>query len=163
MSGKRPISKLSAIWIALVVAGSDWLTKYLIHRTYGFGESHTVWRGFFDIVHVRNFGSAFGLFNEGRATAFNTWFFAIAALVALGLLMYLLIQEDAAHGFRIFCLGLLLGGLLGNQAERFLHGYVTDFLDFYINGHHWPAFNVADSAISCGIVGYMLANLRKEQ
>ncbi len=153
--------KVNAFIIAVIVVLSDWGSKYLIHSHFAYGASRQVIAKFFNLVHVRNFGSAFGLMNQGKATAFNAWFFAFASVLGLFLLLYLVYNEYASHRFAIFCLGLLMGGVIGNQGERFLHGYVTDFLDFYVNAYHWPAFNVADSAITIGIIGYFLASLRK--
>ncbi|NOZ12852.1 MAG: signal peptidase II [Acidobacteria bacterium] len=153
--------KTNAFIIAVIVTLSDWGSKYLIHSHFTYGAGRPVIAKFFNLVHVRNFGSAFGLMNQGKATSFNTWFFAFASLLGLFLLLYLLYNEYSSHRFAIVCLGLLMGGVIGNQGERFLHGYVTDFLDFYVNAHHWPAFNIADSAITIGIIGYFLASLRK--
>lgn len=152
--------KKKAFFVAAIIVLADWVTKYLVHSHFVYGASKPFWEHYFNLVHVRNFGSAFGLMNQGRPTALNTWFFAIASLVGLFLLMYLVYNEYSVHGFAVVCLGLLMGGVIGNQGERFFHGYVTDFLDFYVNTHHWPAFNVADSAITTGILGYFLASLR---
>ncbi|NOY23710.1 MAG: signal peptidase II [Acidobacteria bacterium] len=153
--------KSGAFVVAAIIALADWVTKYLIHTHYVYGTSKPIVVDYFNLVHVRNFGSAFGLMNQGRTTALNTWFFAIASLLGLFLLLYLVYNEFAVHRFAVVCLGLLMGGVIGNQGERFFHGYVTDFLDFYVNTHHWPAFNIADSAITIGIIGYFLASLRR--
>ena len=153
--------KSRAFVLAAIVALGDWAAKYLIHSRFVYGASESLIPHYLNLVHVRNYGSAFGLMNQGRPTALNTWFFAVASLIGVFLLLYLLYNEYSVHSFAIICLGLLLGGVIGNQGERFLHGYVTDFLDFYVNIHHWPAFNIADSAISVGIVGYFLASLRR--
>lgn len=163
MNRQRSMGRMISVAVAVFIVPLDWFTKYLTHRYLVYGEHVSVIDGFFNLVHVRNFGSAFGMFNQGRETAFNTWFFAIASLIGLVLLIFMIRQESRDRKLALFCLGLLLGGLIGNQSERFLHDYVTDFLDFYINSHHWPAFNVADSAISTGIVGYMIAMMRKDK
>ncbi len=153
--------KSRAFAVAAFVVLLDWSTKYLIHSRFVYGRSQTIIPGFFNLVHVRNYGSAFGLMNQGKATSMNTWFFAIASLVGLFLLLYLIYNEYSVHRVAIICLGLLVGGVIGNQGERFLHNYVTDFLDVFAGSHHWPAFNVADSAITIGIIGYFLASLRR--
>ncbi len=160
---RRAIGRWIPVMVAGVVVPLDWITKVWVHRSFDLGETRTVIDGLFNLVYVRNFGSAFGLFNQGRETSFNTWFFIIASVVGLALLLYLITHEPAHHRVALFCLGLLLGGLIGNQGERLLHGYVTDFLDVYWTHRHWPAFNIADSAISVGIVGYMLASFRREK
>jgi len=153
--------KSRAFVVAAIIAIADWATKYLIHSYFVYGASKPILVGNFNLVHVRNFGSAFGLMNQGKPTALNTWFFAIASILGLFLLLYLVYNEYSVHRFAVICLGLLMGGVIGNQGERFFHGYVTDFLDFYVNTHHWPAFNIADSAITIGIIGYFLTSLRR--
>jgi len=163
MKKAQQIGRLIAVLVAALVVPMDWFSKYLTHRYLTLGESTPVIDGFFNLVHVRNFGSAFGMFNQGRQTGFNTWFFAVASLIGLVLLIYLIRQEPAHRFWALFCLGLLLGGLIGNQGERFFHHYVTDFIDIYMGTHHWPAFNVADSSISVGIGGYMLAMLTRDK
>ena len=163
MKDQPQIGRLMSPLVAAVVVPLDWFSKYLTHRFMEYGDSNSVVDGLFNLVHVHNYGSAFGMFNQGRASGFNTWFFAAASLVGLFLLIYLIRQEPEGRMLALFSLGLLLGGLIGNQGERFYHSYVTDFLDIYVGSYHWPAFNVADSAISLGIIGYMISMLKREK
>ena len=129
-SGATFQGKFNSLTTAFLVILGDWVTKAAVHMTLDYGHSRPIIDGFIDLVHVRNFGSAFGILNQGKTTGFNTWFFAVASVFGLILLIYLISHEDAKNTFAIVCLGLLLGGVIGNQGERLLHGYVTDFLDF---------------------------------
>ncbi len=151
-------SKLSYLYITVIVAGGDWLTKYVIHKILGLYQYFPVNEKFFSIVHVRNFGTAFGFMNEGRETVFNNVFFVIASIVAVLLVIFLIVKEERGNSLSLISLYMILGGIIGNQGERIYHGYVTDFLDFFIGDKHWPAFNIADSAITVGLVLYFLAN-----
>ena len=151
-------TKLSYIYITVLVVFGDWVSKYLIHDVLNLYGSFSVKDGFFSIVHVRNFGTAFGFMNSGRETFFNNLFFILASIVAVFLVVFLIVKENPSNRLSLISLYLILGGIIGNQGERIFHGYVTDFLDFYIGNHHWPAFNVADSAITVGLVLYFFAN-----
>ena len=124
----------------------DQATKYYIKANIGFHESVRV-LPFFDIVYTENSGSAFGMFRE-----FGSLFFIIISLAAV-LFLTALIIKDRTNAFPY---SLLLGGAAGNLLDRMLYGRVTDFLDFYVGTHHWPAFNVADSALTIGIVLLMI-------
>ncbi len=158
MRFKRERSKFSYAYITILVVLGDWLTKYLIHDILPLYNAFKVKEGFFSIVHVRNYGTAFGFMNEGRETFFNNVFFIIASVIALILVFYLIVKENPSNRLSLIGLFLILGGIIGNQGERIYHGYVTDFLDFYIGTYHWPAFNIADSSITVGLTLYFIAN-----
>ncbi len=158
MRFKRERSKFSYFYITVMVVLGDWLTKYLVQDILPLYNSFKIRDGFFSIVHVRNYGTAFGFMNQGRETFFNNVFFISASIVALFLIFYLIVKENPSNRLSLISLFLILGGIIGNQGERLFHGYVTDFLDFYIGVHHWPAFNIADSAITVGLVIYFFAN-----
>ncbi len=116
---------------------------------------------FFNLVLAHNAGAAFSfLANE---PGWQRWFFALIALVAAIVISVLLVRHARQAGQRWFCtaLALILGGAVGNLVDRVLYGYVVDFLDFHIAGWHWPAFNVADSAISIGAVLLIIDSLRQ--
>lgn len=121
--------------------GLDQLTKSIINTYLKTYESIEV-LPFFQIVHVRNTGAAFGIF-RGLG---NGVFIGISVLAVLVVTALLLTSKEDRIAF-----SLILGGALGNLTDRLLRGYVVDFLDFYIGSHHWPAFNVADSALTVGI------------
>ena len=116
---------------------------------------------FFNLVLAHNAGAAFSfLANE---PGWQRWFFAVIAFVAAIVISVLLVRHARQAGQRWFCaaLALILGGAVGNLIDRVLYGYVVDFLDFHIAGWHWPAFNVADSAISVGAVLLIIDSLRQ--
>ncbi len=126
---------------ALVVFLLDQASKYLIMRQL---PLHKVIRvtPFFNIVYYRNIGSAFGLFKD-----LGNPFFIIVSSAAIVAVCILIVKDaDSRLGF-----SLILGGAAGNLSDRLLHGYVTDFLELYVGTFYWPAFNVADSALTLGI------------
>ncbi len=127
--------------ISLFIFVLDQITKYFIKANVGLFDSIPV-TSFFNIVHIRNTGSAFGMF-KGLGNSF----FIIIALLAMALVTYLIIKDSRNR----LPFALILGGALGNLADRIIFRHVTDFLDFYIGSHHWPSFNVADSALTIGI------------
>ncbi|MGL4577121.1 MAG: signal peptidase II [Burkholderiaceae bacterium] len=150
MPSSRIISNLWP-WLALsaVIIGLDQLTKQWILDHYQLGDS-TVVTSFFNIVRVHNPGAAFS-FLAGASGWQREFFIAIAAIAAI-VITYLLAKHGQQKLFSL-SLALILGGALGNVIDRFLHGYVVDFLDFhYKNQWHWPAFNLADSAIVGGAI-----------
>ncbi|MDE2366086.1 MAG: lipoprotein signal peptidase, partial [Betaproteobacteria bacterium] len=136
--------KLSAsLLIALVVLVLDFVTKRWVESTLTHGEQIPL-TGFFNLVLAYNKGAAFSFLSD--AAGWQRWFFSIIAAGASMLIVYLL-RKHAED--RLFCmaLSLILGGALGNLWDRVTLGHVVDFLDFYVGAYHWPAFNVADSAI----------------
>jgi signal peptidase II len=103
--------------------------------------------GFFNLVTVWNFGVSFGMFNRGSAE--SAWVFAlIAGAITAGLVVWLARAPERLVGS---ALGLIIGGAIGNVIDRLRFGAVFDFLDFHVSGWHWPAFNVADAAITIGV------------
>jgi signal peptidase II len=148
--------------ISLAVLFLDQWTKGLITRTFDVHQSSTVVANFFDITYVRNSGAAFGLFasvdSSLKAVILNT----VAVLVFLVVSGYALRTSHRSvrlqTGF-----ALILGGAVGNLLDRVRFGYVVDFLDFSIAAHHWPAFNVADSAICVGVGLLFLDMLKSEE
>ncbi len=132
---------LSALVIVL-----DQLSKAWISNHFGYGESLAI-LGVFNLVLVHNTGAAFSMLND--AGGWQRWLFSAIAVIASVWIVWLLRSH---HRQQLFCLALalILGGALGNLMDRIAYGYVVDFLDFHWDSHHFPAFNVADSAISCG-------------
>ena len=133
--------------ISAVVVTFDLLTKHLIQQHFVFGDLHSV-TSFFDLVRYHNEGSAFGFLND--AGGWQKWFFNGISIVASVVIIYLLKKHINE---KLFCAGLalVLGGAIGNLYDRITLGYVVDFLNFHLNNHYWPAFNVADSAICVGV------------
>ena len=144
--------KLRLLGPAIVPAvfALDRATKIWIERTLDLWSSRTVIPGFFDLVHSQNRGMAFGLLNDG-ANDFTRWLLIAASLAVVAFLIHSTARSwrdpGSAPPLPLF---LVLAGALGNLYDRALRGYVTDFADFYVGSWHWPAFNVADAAITVG-------------
>ena len=135
-------------WLSLsvVVVLIDQVTKLWVGHGFGYGESKTV-TDFFNLVLVYNSGAAFSFLSD--AGGWQRWLLSAVAVAASVWIIWLLSRH--AHQRLFSCaLDLILGGALGNLVDRVMYGYVVDFLDFYWGAHHFPAFNVADSAVSCG-------------
>ena len=137
----------------------DQISKFWIDGTFQYGEGIAL-TSFFNLVHARNTGAAFSfLANEG---GWQRFFFIGIATAASILIVYLLRKHAEERGFCL-ALSLVLGGALGNLIDRVRFGYVVDFLDFYYAGWHFPAFNVADSAISIGAALLIWDSLRSQK
>jgi signal peptidase II len=137
------------IWfgLAALVIGLDQATKLLVLSSFFLGESLPV-TGFFNLVLVFNRGAAFSFL--AGAGGWQKWFFVVLAL-AISAWLVVMIRHHATERLLPAALALVLGGALGNVIDRLRFGAVVDFLDFHLAGWHWPAFNVADSAISVGV------------
>jgi len=137
-----------------IVAGTvlilDQLTKALILEHLPLGGSIPVIPGFFDLTHVHNPGGAFG-FLAGLSPAVRSLLFIAVSLLAAGLILYFYWQTPPRQRFLPVGLALIFGGAVGNLVDRLRFGIVVDFLDVYAGTLHWPAFNVADSAITVGV------------
>lgn len=132
--------------IAAVVIVLDHLSKWWISSTMDLQQTIPVW-SFFSIVRVHNYGAAFSFLAD--AGGWQRWFFIAVGVVATVVIIHLLRRH--AHEPRMaWALALVLGGALGNVLDRVMLGYVVDFLYFHYHGFAWPAFNIADSAISVG-------------
>ena len=154
MAQRRP-SPLLWLALALLLVLADQFTKVLIVGAMQLGDGFAV-TSFFNIVRVHNTGAAFSFL--AQAGGWQRWFFTGLGLVAAVFLVWLLYRHP---GQRLFGLAVacILGGAVGNVIDRIVHGYVVDFLDFHAAGLHFPAFNLADSAISLGAVGLILDEL----
>ena len=150
----------SAIGFGLLVAAAvlllDQLTKLWVLFTFAPGEAIPV-TPFFNLVLVFNPGAAFSFLADHAG--WQRWFFTV---IALGISGWILWQLRVLKPGSLYSLGLalIMGGALGNLVDRLWLGMVIDFLDFYVAGWHWPAFNVADSAVCIGAVLYVLCNAR---
>ncbi|MFM7332748.1 MAG: signal peptidase II [Brachymonas sp.] len=132
--------------LAAIIILADQFTKTLILGYYKLGDSTPV-TSFFNIVRVHNTGAAFSFL--ANAGGWQRWFFTGIGAVATIFILWMLRSHHAQKLFS-FALACILGGAIGNVVDRLLHGYVVDFLDFHVAGWHWPAFNIADSAIFIG-------------
>jgi len=148
-----PLASKSTIILAAasVVYALDRLSKLLVIENFGLGQSYAVLDGWFDVTYVRNLGAAFGFlsFLDG---SFRLPFFLVTTLAAIGLLVYFIIKARPQDVLVLFALAIIIGGALGNLTDRLMYGYVVDFIDWHVGGQHWPAFNIADSGITVGVV-----------
>ena len=136
--------------ITIPVIILDQFTKFYIQKSIKLHQSIKVIDGLFDITYVLNKGAAFS-FLADKPEGFTIPFFFILSVIAIGIIGFLFYQTKNNDYVSLIAFALLLGGSIGNLIDRIRHGAVTDFLDFYIQQYHWPAFNVADSAITTGI------------
>jgi len=134
--------------VALAVFAADQLTKWVIGSAIPLHDSRPVIPGFFRLTHVKNRGAAFGIFADSTSPM-KIEVLILLSVVALVVVLMLLWGQPGARRIGLG-LALILGGALGNLFDRLAHGSVVDFLEFYLRGFHWPAFNVADSAIVIG-------------
>lgn len=135
------------LWLSAIVIILDQFTKWLIAHTLSFESSYYV-TSFFNIVHLHNYGAAFSFLDiPGGA---QRWLFSsISLLATIGLTIWLL-KLAANKKLESAAVALIIGGALGNFYDRFVNGYVIDFLDFHLGNAHWPSFNIADSAVCLG-------------
>jgi signal peptidase II len=151
---------LLLIAIAGLVLFLDQLTKLYIVSRFSLYESVTILEDFFHITYITNPGAAFGIF-AGRAASFRIPFFLTLSFVAIvGMLFF---YKTVTENLLRIALSLLLGGALGNMIDRARLGEVIDFIDVHWYNNHWPAFNVADSAITIGVGLLILDMFIKER
>ncbi|MEH0164557.1 signal peptidase II [Paucibacter sp. JuS9] len=145
------------LMIALLVIITDQLTKVLIVSQFQYGDSRFV-TSFFNLVRAHNTGAAFSFL--AHHDGWQRWFFVGLGFVATGFILWLLRRHGHQTLFA-WALSLILGGALGNVIDRLWHGYVVDFLQVHAGGWYFPAFNVADSAITLGAILLILDELRR--
>ncbi|VAX22577.1 Lipoprotein signal peptidase [hydrothermal vent metagenome] len=151
---RQPASSLKAQLLPVMVVAFlvivDQFTKQVIESLYHIGSNVEVIPGFFNLVHIKNRGAAFGLFGSLESVWVNRSFTIVAliAISAIAIMYRALPDEDKLSRISLV---LICAGAIGNLIDRIRTGSVTDFLLFYINSYHWPAFNVADSCITIGV------------
>ncbi|MGD8770806.1 MAG: signal peptidase II [Desulfobacterales bacterium] len=145
---------LKLVAIAGLIVIFDQITKAVIRNTLTLYHSITVIPGFFNITHILNPGGAFG-FMANKSPFLRNLLFILLSSLAICLIFYFYKNTPKKYSLLSTCFALILGGALGNLIDRIRFGKVVDFLDFYIASYHWPAFNVADSAITVGITIYV--------
>lgn len=144
---------------AAVILLDVW-TKWLVVKRIDLHEAILIIPGFFQIVHVRNTGAAFGIGANATSKIVPLLLNSGAIIVFCVVVVYAL-RSAVTDRLLQTGLHLILGGAIGNLVDRFRFGYVVDFLDVFVGNHHWPAFNVADSAICIGI-GLLFLDMRKK-
>jgi len=141
--------------LAGLIVVLDRLAKLWIEKNVALWDSFHVIPGFFDIVHTQNRGMAFGLFNDSTSPWRTFLLVGVTGVVLVFIIVMIWKLPEQAIRYQKLTpvsLGLILGGALGNFYDRIVAGRVTDFLDLYAGDWHWPAFNVADSAITIGAI-----------
>ncbi len=155
MGGRSQGGMLQWLGLAFILLLVDQFTKVLIVGYYHLGDSTYV-TSFFNVVRAHNTGAAFSFL--AGASGWQRWFFTALGLVAAAIIIWML-RSHAGQKLFSFAMACILGGAIGNVVDRLMHGYVVDFLDFHWNGMHFPAFNVADAAISIGAACLILDEL----
>ncbi|HVT04219.1 MAG TPA: signal peptidase II [Thermoanaerobaculia bacterium] len=149
--------------VSLAIIIFDMYTKWLVTRNFDLNESRQVIPDFFQLVHVQNTGAAFGI-GANSASPFVPMLLNFGAIGVFTIVAIYSFRSAVSDRLLQFGLHLILGGAIGNLIDRFRFGSVVDFLDFYVTlggtPHHWPAFNVADSAICIGI-GLLFLDMRR--
>ena len=148
-----PLRLLFLVTIPLYIL--DQLTKWATLAYIPLHHEIPIIPGFFNLVHVTNTGSAFGLMRG--------WFnFHVVFGTIMAVVMFVLLFRKSTDQLTRFASALILSGIFGNITDRIIHGHVIDFLDFYLGRHHWPAFNVADSAIVIAVGLFLWASFRTD-
>jgi signal peptidase II len=152
MARARSTSMLPWLGLALIIFIADQFTKVLILGSFRLGDSTTI-TSFFNLVRAHNTGAAFSFL--ASASGWQRWFFTAIGIAAAIFIVWML-RSHAGQRLFSFALACILGGAVGNVVDRLLHGYVVDFLQFHYGGWYFPAFNIADSAITLGAVSLIL-------
>ena len=155
--GSASGSMLPWLALALIILIADQFTKVLILGAYRLGDS-TALTSFFNIVRAHNTGAAFSFL--AAASGWQRWLFTAIGVGATVFIVWMLRSHSGQKMFS-FALACILGGAIGNVVDRLLHGYVVDFLQLHWRGWYFPAFNVADSAITIGAICLILDELRR--
>lgn len=153
---------MNRIWRRLILVSgiiilADQVTKYLIRINIALYDQIVVIENFFNLTHILNPGGAFGFLATGSPVLRKFVFLFLSAIVAI-FVFWFYIKSARRFRFLSYGLALIFGGAVGNLIDRFAYGKVVDFLDFYIGTFHWPAFNIADSAINVGM-GILIYNI----
>ena len=148
--------------VAGLIVCLDQITKALVDRYMALYESRSIVDGLVKLTYVQNRGAAFGILSDADLP-YQSWLFAVVSLVALGAIALYAWRLPARSRMPRLALALIMGGAIGNLLDRLRLGYVVDFVDVFWGAHHWPAFNVADSAISVGVALLLLDILRHPQ
>lgn len=143
------LKRLSLVSFIIIII--DQATKYLIQLRFDIHQSIIVIDNFFSLTHILNPGGAFGFF-AGQSLIVRKFIFIFLSTIVACFVLYIYFKTAIEHLFLSYGFALIFAGAVGNLIDRIRYGKVIDFLDFYIGSYHWPAFNVADSAISIGMV-----------
>lgn len=155
--GRRPY-----LLLLLVVVTLDQLSKWVVDRAMDLHESRVVVEGLLSLTYVQNRGAAFGILSDADLP-YQSLLFSAISIAALGAIAFYAWKLPAASRLPQLALAFIMGGAAGNLLDRARLGYVIDFVDVYWGRHHWPAFNVADSAITVGVCLLILDIIKNPQ
>ena len=158
MAKGRSAAMTPWLWLAAAIVVADQLSKLAVVRSFAFGERLAIVPGLFDLTLVYNRGAAFSFL--AGASGWQRWFFTALGVGAAAFIVWLLARHGSQRLFA-FALALILGGAIGNVIDRIARGQVVDFVLLHWQRFHWPAFNVADSAITVGVVLLVVDELRR--
>lgn len=148
---------LKWLWLSLLVLILDQASKLLVDASLQLYESIPL-LPYFNLTYARNTGAAFSFLSD--AGGWQRWLFAGLAVVMSGFITWWLLRLQRHETLMAMALSLVLGGAIGNLIDRVAYGYVIDFLDVYYQNWHWPAFNIADSAICIGVALMLLDSFK---
>ncbi len=157
MAAKSSASMLPWLALAFIIVLADQFCKWLVVGHFALGDSLKV-LDFFNLVRVHNSGAAFSFLSS--AGGWQRWLFTGIGFFAVALILWML-RSHSGEKLLAFALANILGGAIGNVLDRLMHGYVVDFIDLHWFGWHFPAFNIADSAISVGAVCLILGEIHR--
>ncbi len=150
------------LWLALLVFVADIGIKLVVMNGMGYGwENRIEILPFFNLLYVHNYGAAFSFLSD--QAGWQRWFFTAIAFVVTGLLAFWMRRLPVSDKWNNIAYALIIGGAVGNVFDRVVHGFVVDYLDFYWGNYHWPAFNLADSAICIGAAMIILDSFRSSK
>ncbi|MFP1809226.1 signal peptidase II [Lonsdalea quercina] len=152
------------LWLALVVLVVDLGSKQWVMSHFQLGESLPL-IPFFNLTYAHNPGAAFSFLAD--KDGWQRWFFAVIALAITAALLVLMYRSSASQRLNNIAYAMIIGGAVGNLTDRLVHGYVIDFVDFYINDWHYPIFNIADAGICIGALlivleGFFVSSEKKK-
>lgn len=150
------------LWLAALIFLADIGIKFLVLHHIGYGwENRIEILPFFNLLHVHNYGAAFSFL--GDQNGWQRWFFTGIAFFVSLMLTHWMSKLPAEEKWNNSAYALIIGGALGNVFDRLVHGFVVDYLDFFWGSYHWPAFNLADSAIVIGAGMIILDSFRNKE
>jgi len=155
---RKPSDNAKILWMVVVLAMiADQVSKVLVESTMGLGQSVAILGDFFRLTFIRNAGGAFGIFLGGG------WFYLAASAVAVAMIFFYLRSLATDQLLPRVSLAMILGGALGNLADRLRCGVVTDFLDFGFGRVRWPVFNLADAFVTVGVLLFLFSMLQRNK
>jgi len=156
---RQGIMKNKYYFITLLILAADFISKWVVEAKLFLEERNEIIPGFLRLCLTHNTGVAFGIFNDVQSV-WKPYVLAGMAIIAIIIIVIYAIRMPKNRKLLQLALAITLGGILGNFVDRIFHGFVVDYIDFYIKDFDWPTFNIADSAITIGIVLLLIDTIR---